>query len=112
MRRLDRARRTGCPRRYGYALQIEGNHHRFTVNVSKLDIRGVGYAHCAIAIYRRFLDLGENTLLQAIAHRRHFLVALAVQRFVRQLRGFAQPHNSRNIFRPGAKRTLVPASIK
>ena len=78
----------------------------------EVNVRSVGHAHRATAVHAGFLDLGENSLLQAVPHRSHLLVVAAVQSLLRQLRGFAQAHNSRYVLGASPQRALVPTSIK
>src|SRR6266702_1824841 len=112
MRWLDCAGRTRSARRNCQTFQVERNHHRLAFNVVEINVRGVGNTGRALAIHAGCLDVFEDCILQPISEQRHFAIFFALESFHRQLCGFPETDNSRDILSPRPPRALVTSAIE
>src|SRR5208282_3363057 len=109
---LNRAGRACGPRGNRETLQVERDHHRLAIDMIKINTRRVRHARRALAIHTGFLDLSENSLLQAVAQRGHFLVVTTLEALHRQLRSLSKSGDSRNILSSSAARAFMSPAVK
>src|ERR1700733_1405772 len=78
----------------------------------EVNTRRVRHARRAPAIYAGLFHLSENSLLQAVAPRGHFLVVTTLEALHCQLRSLTEGDDSRNVLSSGTPRALMPPAVK
>src|SRR5260370_29390567 len=101
VRRLDGARGTGGSGRASKTFQVERDEEGFAFDAGKNQIRCVGGSWSGAAVYTRLGNAVQQTLLQFVA--KSGLAARVIgERVGSNLRGLAEAHDARDVFRPWA----------
>src|SRR2546427_13229703 len=111
MRWLDSARRTGGSRRTGKTFQVKSNQEGFAFDAGKNKIGGVWGARSGAGVHTGLGNALQQTLLQLVAESRH-APGVFGERFAGDFGGFAESHDSSDVFGAGAETALVMSAVE